>query len=121
MTAACLLVGATTLTLHSGGFDLSWRHSVEKTEWREHWIVAGPRLMLTRAAVKGSGAGMDPGPGARLEGDWWVWEPDLAPVTELTLAVSGATGGGWTLCDGPICQEIGAEPGTPLRLAPCQG
>ncbi len=121
MSAACLLVGATALTLSSGGFDLSWRHSVEKTEWRESWVVEGDALRLTEAAVKGSGAGMDPGPGARLEDGWWIWTPDLPPVPALTLAASGATGGGWSLCDGETCLEIGAAAGDAIRLAPCPG
>ncbi len=121
MSGACLLVGATALTLASGGFDLTWRHSVEKTEWRESWAVGEKGLRLTEAAVKGSGAGMDPGSGAILEGDWWVWTPDLPPVTNLTLAASGATGGGWRLCDGATCHEIGAGPGAAIRLAPCGG
>ncbi|MDI3336066.1 DUF1850 domain-containing protein [Defluviimonas aestuarii] len=124
MSLACLLVSAsatTTLTLASASFDLSWRHSVEKTEWRETWIVEGGRLHLTEAAVKGSGAGMDPGKGAALIDGWWVWTPDLPPVPNLTLAASGATGGGWRICDGTICHEIGAEPGEAIRLSPCKG
>ncbi len=119
MSGACLLVGATAVALASGGFDLTWRHSVEKTEWRESWNVAEGALQLTEAAVKGSGAGMDPGPGARLERGWWVWAPELPPVPALTLAASGATGGGWRLCDGATCREIGAAPGAAIRLAPC--
>jgi hypothetical protein len=120
MSATCLLVGATTLTLASTGFDLNWHHSVEKTGWRESWIVEGGGLHLVEAAVKGSGAGMDPGDGARLVDGWWVWIPKLPPVPELTLAASGATGGGWRICDGIICHEIGAEPGSAVKLAPCQ-
>lgn len=119
MTASCLMVGAAALTLSSGQFDLSWTHSVEKTGWRERWAVEGQALRLTEAAVKGSGAGMDPGPGAVLEGDWWVWTPDLAPLPGITLAASGATGGGWTLCADGTCREIGKDAGAALRLAPC--
>lgn len=119
MSAACLLVGATALTLASGGFELSWRHSVEKVAWREQWSVTPAGLKLTGAAVKGSGAGMEPGPGARLVNGWWVWTPAMATVPALELAASGATGGGWRLCDGTRCREIGAEPGAGIRLAPC--
>lgn len=121
MSATCLLVGATALTLASAGFDLTWRHSVEKTEWRESWVVVDGRLRLAEAAVKGSGAGMDPGPGARLEDGWWVWTPDLPPVPSLTLAASGATGAGWRLCDAATCREIGAAAGAALHVAPCGG
>lgn len=121
MSGTCLLVGATALTLASGGFELSWRHSVEKTEWRESWTVGEDGLRLTEAAVKGSGAGMDPGPGAVLVEGWWVWTPDLPAVPDITLAASGATGGGWRLCDGVACRVIGASPGAAIRLAPCGG
>jgi hypothetical protein len=119
MSAACLMVGATALTLASGGFDLRWQHSVEKTEWRESWVVEAGLLRLAEAAVKGSGAGMEPGDGAVLTQGWWVWQPDLPPVPELILAASGATGAGWQLCDGDACQELGAAPGAALRLEPC--
>lgn len=119
MSVACLIVGAATLSLATGRFDLSWRHSVEHTEWRESWRVEDGGLRLTEAAVKGSGAGMDPGPGAVLRGGWWVWAPDLAPVPEIRLAASGATGGGWRLCADGTCRELGAAPGDGIRLAPC--
>jgi hypothetical protein len=113
------MVGAAALSLASGQFDLSWTHSVEKTGWREHWVVEDHALRLTGAAVKGSGAGMDPGPGAVLEGGWWVWVPDLAPVPEIRLAASGATVGGWRLCADGTCRDLGVTPGGGIRLAPC--
>lgn len=116
---ACLMVGAAVLTLAAPDFTLTWRHSVEKVEWRETWRVEAEGLRLVAAAVKGSGAGMEPGDGARLEAGWWVWSPDLPPVARLALAASGATGAGWQLCDGGGCREIGAEPGTAVVLTPC--
>jgi hypothetical protein len=119
MSAACLMVGAAVLSLASGQFELSWRHSVEKTEWRESWVVANGALTLTKAAVKGSGAGMDPGPGAVLTDGWWIWAPALGPVPALQLAASGATGGGWHLCADGTCRDLGAVSGDGIRLAPC--
>ncbi|MCR8725704.1 DUF1850 domain-containing protein [Frigidibacter sp. ROC022] len=119
--SSCLLIGATALALAQGSFSLSWEHSVEKIEWRETWEVLPEGLHLTQAAVKGSGAGMDPGEGAVLRDGWWVWTPDLAPVPQLVLAASGATRGGWTLCADGACRVIGAEAGAPLVLAPCPG
>jgi hypothetical protein len=119
MSGACLMLGAALLHLSGAGFTLSWTHSVEKTGWRESWAVTPAGLQLTEAAVQGSGAGMEPGEGAKLQGDWWVWTPDLPPVPELLLGASGATVGGWTLCDGSACQVLGAESGAPIRLAPC--
>lgn len=119
MSGTCLLVGASVLILGSAEFDLRWIHSVEHTEWRETWRVEGSALRLTRVAVKGSGAGMDPGEGARLQDGWWVWQADLPPQAELLLAASGATGSGWQLCEAIRCREYGAKPGQPLRIAPC--
>jgi hypothetical protein len=117
--SACLVIGAGVLMLTGAEFTLDWTHSVEKTAWRETWAIEGGSLRLTKAAVKGSGAGMDPGPGARLIGGWWVWTPDLAPQVQIVLAASGATGAGWRLCDGPDCRTIGDEAGTPITLSAC--
>ncbi len=80
----CLMAGATMLALASGSsFTLEWTHSVERQSWRESWeVTADHRLHLTEAAVKGSGAGMEPGPGGHFEDGWWVWAPDLPPVPD---------------------------------------
>ena len=114
----CLAAGALTLSLAGPAFTLEWEHSVEKTRWRETWAIDAGRLRLTGAAVKGSGAGMEPGPGATLQAGWWVWTPDLAPLDHLTLAASGATAGGWTLCDAAQCHDL-PETGQPRVLRAC--
>ena len=90
----CILGGAKPLVLAISVFTLSWEHSVERTAWSETWQVGADALALTEARVKGSGAGMDPGPGARLADGWWTWMPSVRPVPRLTLAASGATAGG---------------------------
>ena len=77
-------------------------------------------LVLTEARVKGSGAGMDPGPGAREVDGWWVWQPKAPPVPELVLASSGATASGWKLCYEQECVELGAIAGEPITIASCQ-
>lgn len=118
MTSACLLMGATVLQLATPVFTLSWAHSVERVEWRETWEVGEERLTLRDSAVKGSGAGMEPGPDAQLENGWWV-SPGGLSVERLALAASGATGGGWTLCSGQTCHLLGASTGMPWILAPC--
>lgn len=117
----CLMAGAVALSLSSADFRLEWTHSVEKITWREFWRVEEDGLRLTRAAIKGSGAGMEAGEGAILKDGWWVWEPDLPVQPSLLLAASGATGGGWHICDANGCQEIGAEAGKPIKLSPCRG
>lgn len=119
MTPLCLLAGGKAVVLGLG-FTLGWIHSVEHTGWRETWAAAPGGMVLTLAQVRGSGAGMDPGPGARLvDGGWWVWQPDLPVQPELRLAASGATGAGWEVCGDAGCRVVGATPGAPVRIAPC--
>lgn len=116
---SCLLAGAVAIALDEPRFTLRWTHSVERVEWREDWRIEGGQLRLTRAAVKSSGAGMDPGEGAVLREGWYQWTPAAPPVAELILAASGATGAGWQVCDGARCVELGAEAGQALRLKSC--
>ena len=53
----CIATGGQILALVASSFTLSWTHSVEKTEWIEHWQVEDSRLNLVSASVQGSGAG----------------------------------------------------------------
>lgn len=115
----CLLIGAKALTLASATFTLSWTHSVEKTGWRESWRIEAGALALDEAAVQGSGAGMEPGEDAVLRDGWWVWRPSLPPQPFLTLARSGATGGGWRICDAAGACVTLPETGEPDLLRPC--
>ena len=117
--SACLMVGGKALTLAAGLFTLSWTHSVEKVEWRETWQVTPAGLQVVEARVKGSGAGMEPPPDARLEDGWWVYVPALRPVPELRLAASGATASPWRLCADGRCLNLGADPGAPVAIEPC--
>ncbi len=117
--STCLMAGAVMLALGPGnGFSLEWTHSVEKTRWHEDWRVTDAGLLPIRAAVRGSGAGMEPGPDARLQDGWLVWEPKAPPVPELALAASGATGSGWRIC-GRECVTLGQDAGAPVVLRPC--
>ena len=116
----CVAAGGKTLVIAATTFTLSWTHSVEKTAWEESWLVTGQELKLTRARVKGSGAGMDPGEGARLEDGWWVWSPDGIGAPELVLASSGATVSAWNLCHDGGCEILGAKAGEPVRIRPCE-
>jgi hypothetical protein len=115
----CLMVAGASIWLANQVFTLEWTHSVERTAWRETWMVEPAGLRLGEAAVKGSGAGMDPAPEARLIDGWYVWHPDTPPLAVLHLAASGATGGGWTLCADGTCRTLGAGAGAPVTLAPC--
>jgi len=119
MSGLCIIAAGKSLTLAAAAFTLSWTHSVEKTEWREAWVVTPAGLQLTEARVKGSGAGMDPGEGAREIDGWWVWQPEAPPVPELVLAASGATMSAWQLCHAQGCLELGAAAGAPIVVEPC--
>ncbi|WP_309083459.1 DUF1850 domain-containing protein [Chelativorans sp.] len=117
--SACLFAAGKALTLASGLFTLSWIHSVEKLEWRETWQVTPAGLQIMEARVKGSGAGMEPPPDARILDGWWVYVPKLGPIPELRLAASGATGSPWRLCADGRCLDLGAAPGAPVLLRSC--
>lgn len=118
---SCLLIGGVRLLLTSPAFTLEWEHSVEHQIWRESWMVDGGALILNQAAVKGSGAGMEPGDGAWRENGFWIWTPHLPPQEKIVLAASGATsGGGWRLCGGQTgCVTLGAKPDRPVAVTPC--
>lgn len=115
----CIAVGAKTMVIATTVFTLQWTHSVEKIDWREQWHVGSAGLQLTQASVKGSGAGMEPGDGAHLKDGWWTWTPKLAPINQLSLAASGATGSGWHLCYAATCIELGKKAGQSAVLSPC--
>lgn len=115
----CVAVAGKTIALAGLSFTLSWTHSVEKVEWRERWTQTVEGLVLTEAAVKGSGAGMEPGEDAVLTDGWWVWRPRLAAQPQLVLAASGATVSPWRLCSGETCHDIGAESSMPAIVRSC--
>lgn len=117
---SCLMIAASAMHLAGAEFELRWQHSVEKTVWRESWAIEEGRLVLTEAAVKGSGAGMEPGDGATLRDGWWVWTPAPMKLEKIVLAASGATEGGWQLCSQDACHEFGAKAIAPLELSVCQ-
>jgi hypothetical protein len=118
--ALCVAAGGKMVAIATTLFTLSWTHSVEKTEWSESWRLTAQGLELTEARVKGSGAGMDPGEGARLEDGWWVWSPQTPVVPELVLASSGATVSAWRLCHQDGCMDLGAAAQEPIRISPCE-
>jgi hypothetical protein len=103
----CLASAVLALSLGVDHFTLRWTHSVERSEWVEHWRIDGADLVLQDAQVRGSGAGMEPPEGSVLKNGWWVYRADRRlPV--LLLAVSGATGRGWQLCTELGCKDLEA-------------
>lgn len=104
--ALCLaLVGSEPVRVPADRFSLSWVHSIEKVEWREEWRVGRQGLTVVEARVKGSGVGMEPPEGSRLEGGWWVYVPTLPPQPAVILAASGFTAD-HTLCAAGTCKPL---------------
>jgi len=62
-------------------------------------------LELVQARVKGSGAGMEPPPEARLINGWFQWQPQRPPMPEVVLGNSGAAGE-WRLCADGQCRTL---------------
>ncbi|ASJ70840.1 DUF1850 domain-containing protein [Granulosicoccus antarcticus] len=119
MSALCVATAAALFSWSTSSFTLSWTHSVEKTEWQESWVIEDNALVLESARVKGSGAGMDPGEGAKLIDGWWQWQPTLPPLPALHLSASGATASPWTLCVADECMSLGEQAEAAVKLWSC--
>lgn len=63
---------------------------------------------------------MEPPEGAVLRDGWWVYVPAAPPQASLSLAASGATGSGWSICFGSECREVGETQGDPVELRACK-
>jgi hypothetical protein len=85
--------------------------------WEEDWRVEGASLVLVEARVQGSGAGMEPPDGAVLEGGFWRYRPELAPLPRLQLARGDAVPD-WQLCLAGRCRELAGYLPTVARDAP---
>jgi hypothetical protein len=109
----CLTSAGVVKSLSIAAFTLVWTHSVEKTDWQEDWRLTPKGLELVQARVKGSGAGMEPPPEARLVGGWFQWKPARAPMPELVLGNSGVAGE-WRLCSGGHCRTMSEIFGHPI-------
>lgn len=123
MSALCLAAGGVLVRIATTAFTLGWLHSVEKVPIEDDWRIEGDRLRLVESRIKGSGAGIEPAPGARLEGGWYRWEPVDAERREIVLRRSGAAGtGDWTICALGTCQTLGSllpSDSDPVVLTSC--
>ena len=111
----CLASAGVVKSLALAAFTLAWTHSVEKIEWQEDWRVSRDGLELAQARVKGSGAGMEPPPGARLINGWYQWRPDRGPMAQVVLGNSGAAGE-WRLCHDGNCRTLSEIFGHPVGV-----
>jgi hypothetical protein len=101
----CIASAGVVKSLALAAFTLAWTHSVEKIEWQEDWRVGRDGLELAQARVKGSGAGMEPPPEARLVNTWFQWQPHRPPLQEVVLGNSGVAGE-WRICGDRRCRTL---------------
>lgn len=124
MSGLCSIAatGALISLLSGNSFTLGWTHSIEKIRWEEDYRVVGAMLHLTEARIQGSGAGMEPPPGATLKDGSWVYHPELPMMPSLHLARAGVTPD-YEVCTATGCRDLGgllAEPDAKLvELVPC--
>ena len=109
----CLASAGLVKALSIATFTLAWTHSIEKTDWQEDWRVTPHGLELVQARVKGSGAGMEPPPEARLVNGWFQWQPKRPAMPQVVLGNSGAAGE-WRLCHDGNCRTLSDILGHPI-------
>jgi hypothetical protein len=109
----CLASAGVVKMLSVAAFTLAWTHSIEKVGWQEDWRVTPQGLELVQARVKGSGAGMEPPPEARLVDGWFQWQPKRAAMPQVVLGNSGAAGE-WRLCHDGSCKTLSEILGRPV-------
>lgn len=105
MSALCLAAGQVLVTIPLASFTLAWTHSIEKTRWEEDWRITGQTLVLQEARIRGSGAGMEPPAGARLENGVWRYVPTAAAQDRLRLTHSPHAAG-YELCSAGRCRPL---------------
>ncbi len=115
--------------LRTDSFTLSWEHSREKQRWEEDYLVVAHDTMASglaikpgTARVKGSGAGMEPGPQSRLTDGWYAYEPDTGPLSSLRLTRSFFTED-YNVCTHSGCRPLSAllpSDGSVTRLWACK-
>ena len=118
----CLTAGAIHAFIAASHFTHAWTHSIEKVRWEEDYRISGRVLRIEEARIRGSGAGMEPPPGAVLREGAWHYRPAIGPLRELRLARSGYTSD-YELCvPGSKCLALAhwipVEAGTTL-VTPC--
>jgi len=119
----CVAAGGLVVALATNAFTLAWTHSIEKIRWKGDYCVENGRLRLVEARIAGSGAGMEPPPGSRLQGGIWHYDPKLPPLEQLRLTHSDYTTG-YELCFDARCAPLAqyapkAASGDVIALSTC--
>jgi hypothetical protein len=119
----CLTAAGLALSLSLQSFTLAWNHSIEKIRWEEDYRIAGGKLLLLEARIRGSGAGMEPPADAVLRDGVWHYTPPLAPLEKLRLTRSPYVAD-YQFCtaDGcrPMAEIVGSVDVAPLvEIAVC--
>lgn len=122
--------GDGTVFVAAQRFTLAWTHSIERVRWEEDYEVHAatastePVLRAVMSRVRGSAAGMEPGPDAVLRDGWYHYRPAQLAHTELWLTRSAYTAD-YELClEGGACRPLAAwlpSDGWRTRLNPCRG
>jgi hypothetical protein len=105
LAALCMVAGALHVSLPVQSFTLRWTHSIEKIEWSEDYEVVGGWLHLSRAHIRGSGAGMEPPDGAWLQDGVWSYRLADPWRREVLLARSPYVAD-YELCIGARCSPL---------------
>ncbi|ALA16654.1 MULTISPECIES: DUF1850 domain-containing protein [unclassified Chelatococcus] len=121
VSGLCLAAAGLVVHLGTAALTLGWTHSVEKTVWEEDWRLTEQGLVIAEARVKGSGAGMDPAPDARLIDGFWRWTPSLPPQDMVVMRRSQAVAD-WYLCVEGACrplERLVPQAADPVTLRAC--
>lgn len=125
MPVLCVLIAGTVrATLPGDAFSIAWTHSVQRTQWEEHYRLRDGVIVLDEARVQGSGAGMEAGDDAVRRDGWWTWHPQLRlPALNLTQS---SYAGDYTICSVDGCTALArlagpAAEGAAVVIAPCAG
>ena len=123
MNGGICLVAGLLLAQFGDQITLRWTHSIQKTAWEEDYRRDGDALRLIAARVRGTGAGMEPPPGAVLRDGAWHYSPAIPPLPRLELHHSPHTAP-YVVCSAGTCRPVTEWlPGLPaeavLELAPC--
>jgi hypothetical protein len=104
-SALCIVVGTALVSMPAQRFTLRWQHTVEKVLWEEDYFIAGEWLYAIGARVRGSGAGMEPPPGAVNVDGVWHYRPRDRWLRQLDVARS-EFGQDYELCVDGRCREL---------------